>query len=181
MQKPNPFTDTPFKKRFMSSKATLMLATSLALFFILINALNQGTSKAPDVAFSTITGHKIALNALQGKPVIVTFWATDCAECLREIPDLIELYKQYHQQGLEIIAVAMDYDPPNHVIDLSKDLQLPYHVALDITGEQARAFGHVQLTPTTFLITPSGLIDLQKTGAFDLSELKSHIEKLLKG
>jgi len=56
-------------------------------------------------------------------------------------------------QGLEIIAVAMYYDPPNHVITLAEDLQLPYHVALDLKAEHAHTFGDVQLIPSTFLIS----------------------------
>jgi peroxiredoxin len=136
---------------------------------------------APETTFSTITGKKIALSELRGKPVIVTFWATDCASCIKEIPQLITLYQQYHQQGLEIIAVAMTYDPPNHVLDMAKALQLPYYVALDMQAENAHAFGDVSLTPTTFLIAPDGAIVLQKTGLFDLIDMKKQLSNFIKG
>jgi peroxiredoxin len=75
----------------------------------------------------------------------------------------------------------MYYDPPNHVVTMTEDLQLPYNVALDLKAELANAFGDVQFTPGTFLITPDGLIALKKTGAFDPSEMKTRIETLLKG
>jgi thiol-disulfide isomerase/thioredoxin len=136
---------------------------------------------APETTFSTITGKKIALQNLRGKPVIVTFWATDCASCIKEIPHLIELYQRYHNQGLEIIAVAIAYDPPNHVLDMTKAQQLPYHVALDMQSENAHAFGDVSLTPTTFLIAPDGSIALQKTGLFDLSEMNTQLSTYTKG
>ncbi len=136
---------------------------------------------APETTFSTITGKKIVLAELRGKPVIVTFWATDCASCMKEIPHLIELYQQYHDKGLEIIAVAIAYDPPNHVLDMAKALQLPYHVALDMQSENAHAFGDVSLTPTTFLITPDGSIALQKTGLFDLNEIKKQLSTFTQG
>jgi thiol-disulfide isomerase/thioredoxin len=136
---------------------------------------------APETTFSTITGQKITLSALRGKPVIVTFWATDCASCIKEIPHLIELYQRYHNQGLEIIAVAMAYDRPNHVLDMTKAQQLPYYVALDMQSENAHAFGDVSLTPTTFLIAPDGSIALQKTGLFDLPEMNSQLSKYIKG
>ncbi|MEF3074866.1 TlpA disulfide reductase family protein [Methylobacter sp. Wu1] len=136
---------------------------------------------APDATFTTITGKKIALNALRGKPVLVTFWATDCPGCMEEIPHLVDLYKNFHAQGLEIIAVAMYYDPPNHVVTMTKDKSLPYDVALDLQAEHAQAFGDVRLTPTTFLITPDGSIALQKIGAFDPDDMKTRIEALLKG
>ena len=94
---------------------------------------------------------------------------------------MIDLYTQYHKKGLEIIAVAMYYDPPNHVVTMTKNQQLPYHVALDLTAELAHSFGRVQLTPSTFLISPDGLFALKKTGTFDPAEMKSRIETLLKG
>lgn len=136
---------------------------------------------APHVTFTTITGRKIELVKLQGKPVIVTFWATDCAACIKEIPHLIELYQQFHSQGLEIIAVAMYYDLPNHVVAMSKAKQLPYPVALDLKAEQANAFGQVSLIPTTFLISANGSIVMQKTGLIDITDMKLLIENLLKG
>lgn len=136
---------------------------------------------APETTFSTITGQKIVLSELRGKPVMVTFWATDCASCLKEIPYLVELYQQYHSKGLEIIAVAMAYDPPNHVLELSRAQSLPYPVALDLQGENAHAFGDVSLTPTTFLIAPDGSIALQKTGLFDMTEMKTQLSNFIKG
>jgi len=159
----------------------LLLLLSAIISTALLLSFNKTISSAPDVTLTTITGKKIALKELRGKPVIVTFWATDCPACIKEIPHLIDLYTHYHQQGLEIIAVAMAYDPPNHVITLTEDLQLPYNVALDLNAEIAHAFGDVQLTPSTFLIGPEGLIALQKTGAFDPAEMKTLIETMTKG
>ena len=157
------------------------LSHILVLIVLTVMLLSCRSDVAPETTFSTITGKKIALHELRGKPVIVTFWATSCASCVKEIPHLIELYQQYHDQGLEIIAVAMAYDPPNHVLDMSKALNLPYHVALDMQSENAHAFGDVSLTPTTFLIAPDGAIALQKTGLFDVNEIKNQLSIFAKG
>jgi peroxiredoxin len=178
---PEQFPPFIVKTRFIKSRFILLMSLLLILAFISLDAINHVSSKAPDVIFSTITGKKIALKDLRGKPVIVTFWATDCPVCIKEIPDLIDLYTHYHKQGLEIIAVSMYYDPPNHVITLTEDLQLPYNVALDLSAELAHAFSNVQLTPSTFLIGPNGLIALKITGAFDLVEMKTRIETFTKG
>ena len=159
----------------------LLLLLPALISTVLWLGFNKNLASAPDVTLATVTGKKIALRDLRGKPVLVTFWATDCPGCIKEIPHLIDLYTHYHRQGLEIIAVAMTYDPPNHVIALTEDLQLPYNVALDLNGEIAHAFGDVQLTPSTFLISPQGLIVQQKTGAFDPAEMKNLIAPLTKG
>ncbi|WP_305906699.1 TlpA disulfide reductase family protein [Methylomarinum sp. Ch1-1] len=134
---------------------------------------------APAAAFKTIDNEDISLGALKGKPVIVTFWATDCPGCIEEIPHLIELYRQYHRRGLEIIAVSMYYDPPSHVVNMRTAKQLPYDVVLDLRAEHSQAFGNVMLTPTTFLISPEGNIVMQKIGVFDLQDMKARIEALL--
>jgi thiol-disulfide isomerase/thioredoxin len=150
------------------------------LIMITVMLTSCRSDVAPETTFSSITGQKIVLSALRGKPVLITFWATSCASCLKEIPHLIELYHNYHDQGLEIIAVAMAYDPPNHVLELTKALQLPYPVALDMQSDNAHAFGDVSLTPTTFLIAPNGTIALQKTGLLDIGELTTQLLKFLK-
>jgi peroxiredoxin len=136
---------------------------------------------APDVTFTTIKGEKIALKSLHGKPVLLTFWATDCPSCVKEVNDFIDLYQQFHSQGLEIIAVAMYYDPPNHVVEMTQAKQIPYHVALDLRSEIAQAFSGVPFTPTTFLISPEGQVVFSKVGLFDLKAMQQRIQQLLQG
>ncbi|MGJ0485859.1 MAG: TlpA disulfide reductase family protein [Methylomicrobium sp.] len=132
-----------------------------------------------EIAFTTITGKKIALQEWRGKPIIVTFWATDCPSCMLEIPHLIDLYREFHPQGLEMIAVAMAYDPPNHVVEMTRAKQLPYHVALDLNSAHALAFGDVQFTPTTFLISPVGKIAEKSVGVFDYLSWRNRIAAML--
>ncbi len=158
------------------------LRPGLLLAFLLAGAawwLLPAANSAPDVQFTTISGKKISLQALRGKPVLVTFWATDCPGCIKEIPHLISLYRQFHERGLEIIAVAMYYDPPNHVVEMARVRRLPYDIALDLRGSHARAFGNVQLTPSTFLISPQGSIVAQITGAFDFRQMQDSIDNML--
>ncbi|MGZ8142842.1 MAG: peroxiredoxin family protein [Methylosarcina sp.] len=143
--------------------------------------LDSASKPAPPVVFTTITGKKIALDELRGKPVIVTFWATDCPACVKEIPHWVELHRQFHGKGLEIIAVSMYYDPPSHVVSMANAERLPYDVALDFTGEHARAFGKVELTPTTFVIDRDGIIVEHVVGAVDPAKINTLVKKLLKG
>ena len=153
----------------------LFIASLLAI--IIWYWQTQRPLPAPDVMFKTIKGETIALTALKGKPVLVTFWATDCPSCLEEIPHLISLHQQFGPRGLVIIAVAMYYDPPNHVQEMATAKQLPYAVALDPTADHAKAFGNVQFTPTSFLIDRNGMIVMQKIGGFDLPALQERLNK----
>lgn len=158
-----------------------------AIFMLMLWLANNNRAgrwfeaSAPEATFTTITGQTVALKALRGKPVIVTFWATDCPACIKEIPHLLALYQRYHAQGLEIIAVAMYYDPPSHVVAMMQAKQLPYLVALDLHARHAQAFGGVMLTPSTFLISPDSRIVFNKIGAFDFADMQQQIEHFLKG
>jgi len=134
---------------------------------------------SPDISLLTIKGEKIQLAGLQGKPVLVTFWATTCPGCIKEIPHLIELYDELAPQGLEIIGITMDYDPPNRVLAMSNARNIPYPIALDIHANAARAFGNVRLTPTSFLIAPDGRIVYQKTGTINMARLREDILGML--
>ena len=109
--------------------------------------------------------------------MLVTFWATTCSSCVREIPHLIRLYDELAPQGLEIIGIAMDYDPPNRVLAMRKARNMPYPVALDIHADAARAFGNVRLTPTSFLIAPDGRIAYRKIGRMDMARLREDIRR----
>ena len=98
-------------------KVIKRILIAILLFCVIAFAVNFKKS-VPNVTFTTLKGQVLSLDALHGKPVVVTFWVTDCASCLKEIPLWLDLYSRYHAQGLEIIGVSMYYDPPNHVIDL---------------------------------------------------------------
>jgi peroxiredoxin len=154
----------------------ILLLISLALWM----ARSEKYTFTPDTTFTTITGEHITLKGLHGKPVLITFWATNCPSCIKEIPHLLALYDRFHAQGFEIIAIAMAYDPPNQVVAMTKERKLRYHVVLDITSEHARVFGRVWATPTTLLISPEGGIAKREVGAFDLTEMGNLIEHLLK-
>jgi peroxiredoxin len=138
-----------------------------------------GLSTAPAVSFKTIDGREIHLQDLQGKPVLITFWATTCPGCIKEMPHLISLYNELSDKGLEVIGIAMTYDPPNQVIELVTQRQVSYSIALDIDGSIAKAFDNVMLTPTSFLISPDGKIIKHKIGEMDMDKLQQQIEDLL--
>ena len=154
--------------------AVAVLAVAGALFYALMEKPG-----APAATFTTLEGKQIALSDLRGKIVLVNFWATSCPGCIKKMPDMIETYNQYKGRGFEVIAVAMSYDPPNYVASFVKTRQLPFPVVLDVNGEHARAFGNVQVTPTTFLIGKDGSILEHKLGDYDFVKLKALLDREL--
>jgi len=159
------------------------LIAGFVIIFIIIMAYlwfsPSGLSVVPNLELTTISGEKIKLESFHGRPVLVTFWATSCSGCVKEMPHLIELHNTYASKGLKIIGISMPYDRPDHVIKMAKQKQLPYTIAMDINKKAIKAFGGVSLTPTTFLISPNGIIVRQKIGEFNMQTYKKHIELLL--
>jgi peroxiredoxin len=161
-----------------------VFSASIAVAFIVVVALilysgNNKLSTAPEISLNIIDGRQITLHSLQGKPLFVTFWATTCSTCVKEIPHLVELYNEIGKEELEIIAIAMPYDPPNLVVALSERKSIPYPVALDINGDAVKAFGNVQVTPTSFLIDSEGKIVQQHSGQIDMEELRTKVKAML--
>ncbi|AHV91434.1 TlpA disulfide reductase family protein [Bordetella holmesii] len=134
---------------------------------------------APQVVFTTLQGKKVAMQDLKGKVVLVKFWATSCVTCVKQMPDTIEAYNTYAPKGYEAIGVAMQYDPPNYVLNFVQSRKLPFPVALDTKGEIAQAFGNVRLTPTAFLIDKQGRIIKRYLGEYDVAEFHATVEKAL--
>lgn len=138
----------------------------------------SGMQEAPAINVTTLEGQSVALSSLEGRPVLVTFWATTCPGCVKEMPHLIDLHRELGPRGFEIVAIAMAYDPPEQVRELARQKQLPYTVAID-DGSAAVAFGDVKLTPTSFLIDPQGRIVQQKLGEMDMEQLRIRILGML--
>lgn len=116
------------------------------------------SNTVPPATFTLLSGEKVSTADLKGKVYLINFWATSCATCVKEMPEMVKTYEQFRGKGLEFVAVAMNYDPPMYVANYAQTRNLPFKVALDSDGTNAKAFGDVQLTPTTFVVDRQGRI-----------------------
>ena len=132
-----------------------------------------------DVNFIGVHGDQFAMSSLKGKVVLVNFWATSCSVCVAEMPKIVQTFEKYREQGLETVAVAMSYDPPDRVFAYAQQNKLPFHVTLDIFGKAMQAFGGIRGTPTTFLVDRHGKIVQRIEGEPDFKKLGVLIEREL--
>ena len=139
----------------------------------------SGAQAAPESTFVLLDGSKQTAADLKGKVTLVNFWATSCVTCVAEMPKVVATYNKYKAQGYDTVAVAMSYDPPSYVVNYTETRKLPFKVAIDNTGAVAKAWGDVQLTPTTFVVNKRGEIVKRYVGEPDFAALHSLIEKLL--
>ena len=138
-----------------------------------------GSTPAPSVTFINLKGEKISSDSLKGRVVMVNFWATSCATCVKEMPQMVDTYNKFKGQGLEFVAVAMKYDPPNYVVNFTETRKLPFIVALDSGGDIAKAFNDVTLTPTTYVIDKDGKVLKRYVGEPDFVALHALLQRAL--
>ena len=134
---------------------------------------------APTVPYTLLDGSKSSTAAQRGKVLLVNFWATSCVACVAEMPQIVSTHQKFKSRGYETVAVAMDYDQPALVARFAQSRALPFGVAFDQSGEVARAFGDVKLTPTTVLIDKQGRIVKRYVGTPDFTALDRLIGELL--
>jgi len=165
--------DMAIQMRWVLGAAAVAVAAAGAFF------VAGSSSAAPETTFVLLDGSKKTTADLKGKVALVNFWATSCTTCVAEMPSMVSTFDKYHAKGYEHIGVAMSYDPPSYVVNYAQTRKLPFNVAIDNTGAVAKAWGEVQLTPTSYLVNRKGEIVKRYVGQPDFAELHRLIEKLL--
>ena len=136
-------------------------------------------AERPRASFVALSGGNFTTDDLRGRVVLVNFWATSCVTCVAEMPKMTDTWRKYAPHGYEMVAVAMRYDHPNAVAEFARREALPFRVALDSDGAVAAAFGHVSVTPTTYLLDRSGRIVARYVGEPNWQELQARVERAL--
>lgn len=116
------------------------------------------TVPAPSTVFHSLAGDPVSLADFRGKVVLVNFWATWCAPCVREMPSLERLHQALAGHGLAVLAVSNDRGGAAVVNPFLARLDLQHlPVFLDPEGALAQAFALKGL-PTTFVIGRDGRV-----------------------
>lgn len=154
---------------FNAMKQIIFLLTFLMLLTSAVRTNVQKPvigEKAPDIVQTDISGQTIALSSLKGKVVLVDFWASWCAPCRKENPNLVQAYDEYKDaefrngNGFAIFSVSLDKNKLAWKKAVNDDgLEWPYHVS-DLKGwknEAAKTY-RVRSVPSNFLIDGDGKI-----------------------
>lgn len=137
--------------------------------------------RAPNFRLQTLQGTELNLAAYSGKVLFLNFWATWCGPCLAEMPSMEELYQEFKNDGLEILAISSDIEGKPVVEPYVQRLGLSYPILLDGDFYVHDKY-QVRSVPTTVLIDQKGTITHKIIGTRDWSspENKDLIARLLK-
>jgi len=124
----------------------------------LLKALNASgypsAMQPPEFSGFTVDGQRVSLDSLQGKVVLVNFWATWCLECRPEMRMFERLHREFFIQGLAVVGINAREETTT-IREYAKELGLTFPLILDPSGKINSAYGVIGL-PTTFLIARDG-------------------------
>jgi peroxiredoxin len=153
--------------------------------FVLASSAKDNTKKIPSVKVKDIAGKLVDTGLLtnNGKPIVISFWATWCKPCIQELANIHEVYEDWQKQtGVKMIAVSID-DSRNSrkVAPFVKGRDWKFDVFIDENSDFKRAM-NVNNPPHTFLINGAGEIVYQHNGYApgDEKKLYEEIKKLIK-
>ena len=152
--------------------ATLLVALSSLV-------LGQGEKPAPKLELKDVEGRVLRLSDYKGKVVLLNFWATWCAPCRAEMPDLVKWQREYKSQGLQVIGVTYPPEELAEVLEFIKSIKVNYPVALG--DEQTKAgFDEGETLPVTVVIDKKGVICEVIQGIIFPVEFEQKVKPLLR-
>ena len=133
--------------------------------------------QAPDFVAESLSGETVSLAGLQGKVVVVDFWASWCLPCRIEAAALAQVYREYQGRGVEFVGMAI-WDNLTDVAGHVQEFDLPYPNVFDGNGKIAIEYG-VAGIPEKFFIDSQGRVARKFIGPIDADNLRDTLDRLL--
>ena len=144
------------------ARCRLMPVAGIAGVLLLMSTCDRATATpelnaaAPVLVITTLDGHTFDLAKLRGKVVLVNYWATWCGPCRKEMPKLDAFYKRYHDRGLEIISISIDFDRDfDKARRMAQGVSYPTALAKSISDD---GFGIPKGVPITWIVDRDGKV-----------------------
>ncbi|MDT3426858.1 peroxiredoxin [Paenibacillus forsythiae] len=133
--------------------------------------------RAPSFELLGLDGKTHSLDEYQGRPVVLNFWGSWCAPCVKEMPALEAQWEKWKAHGVIVVGINVGEDQMT-VQNFVNGVGVSFPVLMDQDREAVRSYG-ISPLPTTFFITAKGTIDTIHIGQLDLGTLDAQIGKLV--
>ncbi|PLR99792.1 thiol-disulfide oxidoreductase ResA [Bacillus sp. T33-2] len=171
------------KQKRLITRTVILLILAAAVGYALYSNLTKDdvqkvelNEKAPDFALEDMNGTKHRLSDYEGQGVFLNFWATWCKPCEREMPYIDNQYKQFKDQGVQVLAV----DVGESRLAVSKFVErhgLGFPILIDADEQVRQAYG-VNPLPITFLIDKEGKVVKIHTGELTEERVQDFMEQI---
>ncbi len=122
--------------------------------------------EAPHFAGVTLDGDSLSLADFKGGPILVNIWATWCAPCRSEMPEIEELYQEYQAQGFRVVGVSIDNrGAADQIAEFAEEIGVSFTILHDPEQSITRNYQTIGV-PESFLIDGDGVLMARWTGRF---------------
>ena len=160
-------------------KRSVFLKTfALVLTVFVLSACGRSVpATAADLNLRDLNGNMVNLSDFKGKAIILNFFATWCPPCKQEIPDFIELQKEYGYKGFTMIGISLSR--MSDMQSFARDFGINYPVLID-DGYAAAVYGPIRSIPTTFIIDQNFKVVKKYIGSRPKEVFEADIKALFK-
>jgi thiol-disulfide isomerase/thioredoxin len=164
------------------------LFTAAVLVFVLyrlgpqlaaLTGVGPDLGRAPEYSFTALDGTEIRSVDLQGRVIVLNFWATWCGPCKLEMPALQALHEDRAEDGVVVLGLATDAGRGAGILPFLVEREIDYPVGR-ATNAHRRAFGGISAIPTTFIIDREGVVQHRVVGYFAPPAMRAAVRRLLK-
>jgi peroxiredoxin len=135
---------------------------------------------APDFLLETPEGGELRLSDLRGQPVLVNFWASWCAPCRQEMPEIV---RAYDGAGGDLVVVGVNLqENAGAVTSFADDYGMTFPIAIDRTGqvgESWRIGGPIEGIPSSYFIDADGVVRARHYGPMSEEDLASGLSEII--
>lgn len=132
---------------------------------------------APAFQLKDLRGRTIRLSDYKGKVVLINFWATWCAPCQAEMPELVKLQREYASRGLQVIGITCPPERRGNVRRVAQKFRLNYPVLFG-TREITRIYEAEDVLPVTIIVDRDGNVRGRIPGILEPEEFKEKVATL---
>lgn len=166
--------------------ATILAGSLLAMHFWSNDGVLRAGDRVPNFKLSSLANETVSLSDLQGKGVVLNFWATWCPPCLREMPLLEATWKDYRSRDVAVVGLALG-ETPDVVRPFVDSHGITYPIWTDIGPNVQSAVDSNEIfswfasagLPTTVFIRPDGVIDSVHLGELNRALLLERLPEIL--